>query len=77
MKINNTTDYITAGPTGSRESFTTYCIAADLVFCGCFSGTLEQFAAAVEKTHAAHPAHLAQYRAMVAYFTALRQNKNS
>ena len=75
--VARTSNYIVAGPAGSRSSFTTYLPEQNIVFCGCFSGTLEQFAAAVEKTHAAAPEHRAAYRAMVAYFTALRQNKNS
>ena len=47
-------DILITGPTGSRNDFTTFYKTADGgigVTCGCFTGTLDEFLEAVEKTH--------------------------
>ena len=47
-------DYIILGPIGSRDDYTTFAKGANgdiLVSCGCFSGTLSEFRAAVNKKH--------------------------
>lgn len=72
VSVSNSFDYAIAGPAGSRKAVTTFCLKENLVFCGCFSGDLESFSAKVEKTHADNAKYLAQYRSMIAYFTALR-----
>jgi len=54
MVIQRTRDYLTFGPAGSRNDITTFGSDANgsiLVCCGCFYGTLEEFARKVEKTH--------------------------
>ena len=54
MAIQRTRDYLTFGPAGSRNDITTFGSDANgsvLVCCGCFYGTLEEFARKVEKTH--------------------------
>lgn len=43
------------------------------VFGGCFSGTLEEFAARVEETHEGQALFLAQYRSMVQFFRWMRE----
>ena len=54
MAIQRTRDYLTFGPAGSRNDITTFGSDANgsvLVCCGCFYGTLEEFAMAVEEKH--------------------------
>lgn len=52
--INSNKDFIVIGPIGSRDDFTTFYKNKDknvCVRCGCFPGTLDEFLAAVQKTH--------------------------
>ena len=52
--INSDEDFIVIGPIGSRNGFTTFYKNKDenvCVRCGCFSGTVDEFLAAVQKTH--------------------------
>ena len=47
-------DHIVIGPMGSRNDYTTFCRAKDgstIVACGCFRGYIDEFEAAVKKTH--------------------------
>jgi len=53
---------------------TTYCVEMDLVWCGCFKGTLAEFTAKIERTHADNPFHLANYRAGAALLRAFRDS---
>jgi len=68
----NTMDLITAGPIGSRHGITIYNIAADEIRCGCFSGNLTQFSERVEREHANNQVFLAEYRAAIAFFEAVK-----
>lgn len=46
--------YLTVGPIGSRNGFTTFFRTKDLeinVTCGCFHGNIEAFTKRVQKTH--------------------------
>ena len=55
--INSNKDFIIIGPIGSRSDFTTFHKNVDgivCVRCGCFSGTVDEFLAAVQKTHGAN-----------------------
>ena len=52
---------------------TNYHVEADRVWCGCFTGTLDEFAARCEKTHANNPEYLVGYRAVVAMFRAMSE----
>ena len=64
--ICDTADWIYVGPSTSSRRFTTAHRDAKLgvrVTCGCFSGSLAEFAAAIEKTHQNRPQDLARYRA--------------
>lgn len=54
---------------GSSRRLTNYDCDNDRVWCGCFTGTLAQFAKKIEETHKKSPRHLADYRAAVAFFT--------
>ena len=52
--IKSNKDFITIGPIGSRNGFVTFhkSESEDIyVECGCFSGTMDEFLAAVDKTH--------------------------
>ena len=64
--ICSNADWITVGPAVSSRRFTTAHQNTRLgvrVNCGCFSGSLAEFAAAIEKTHQNSPQDLARYRA--------------
>lgn len=52
-KLKDTSDILIAGVIGSRNSYTTmyHTVKGVFVLCGCFSGTLEEFAAKVKETH--------------------------
>lgn len=63
--IEKTSDHLVIGPAKSSGRFTTAHRDAKIgvrVNCGCFSGTLREFSAAIEETHADNPEALAQYR---------------
>jgi uncharacterized protein YjbI with pentapeptide repeats len=63
--------YSITGP-GSSRRMTTYYVETDTVWCGCFAGTLEQFTAQVERTHKNNAQWLAEYHAVIAFFTAMK-----
>lgn len=75
MHIQKTRDYLTVGPVGRRNDFTTFAkdqngnVAAS---CGCFYGTLDEFSEKVEATHG-NSNFGAEYRAAIelakAHFT--------
>jgi hypothetical protein len=64
--------YIQVSCIGSRSGMTTYCYEDDKVWCGCFTGTMAEFKAKVEQTHAENPKHLSEYRAFIAMVESLR-----
>lgn len=52
--IKRTEDLLVIGPVGSRNDFTTFYLTEGgkiMVACGCFNGTIEDFAKAVKETH--------------------------
>ncbi len=66
---------IQAGPLGSRRGFTVYDLDKDLIQCGCYTGTLGEFAAKCEKTHADNPKCLAEYRAFIGFVEKLKASR--
>ncbi len=70
-KIESSCDFTCVGPIGSRLSYTTYLPKQDIIFCGCFSGSLSEFEAAVLKTHPAESQHRKDYLALISFFKAL------
>jgi hypothetical protein len=52
---------------GSMRRMTTYIPRFNEVHCGCFFGTIEQFAAQIYDTHHASPRHLNAYRAALTF----------
>jgi uncharacterized protein YjbI with pentapeptide repeats len=60
--------FIFARGLGSRKDETQWDFKNDLLLCGCFTGSLEKFAAQIEETHRNNPIFLAEYRAMIRFF---------
>ena len=63
--IEKTADYLVIGPAKSSGRFTTAHKDSKIgirVNCGCFSGSVKEFSAAIEKTHKDNKEHLEQYR---------------
>jgi hypothetical protein len=54
---------------GSKQRCTVAIVSADSIDirCGCFHGSLPEFAAKIESSHANNPQYLAEYRAAVAW----------
>jgi carbonic anhydrase/acetyltransferase-like protein (isoleucine patch superfamily) len=66
--ISNTNDILTVGIIGSRDDWTTVHKDARIgarVSCGCFTGTLDEFAAKVRETHG-NNIHAQEYNALIA-----------
>ena len=61
-----------AGPLGRDNRITYFKYLIDEVDCGCFRGTLDEFAANVEETYKDNPAYLAEYRAAIEFFRAVK-----
>jgi carbonic anhydrase/acetyltransferase-like protein (isoleucine patch superfamily) len=64
--VCDATGWLTVGPIGSRNGFTTFFRTKDGigVVCGCFHGTLDEFRACVKKTHR-NNGHAVAYRAAI------------
>lgn len=56
---------------GSRKGTTTYCIEDEKIWCGCWSGTMEEFTARVKGTHKNNAQYLAEYKAAIKFFKAM------
>ena len=66
-RVCDNADYLIIGPIGSRNGFTTFfrCKNESVkVVCGCFFGTVDEFAAKVTKTHG-NNAHAKNYQAAI------------
>lgn len=67
--LKSRTDYIVLGPAKSSERFTTAhkdSLIGIRVNTGCFSGSLDEFIAAIQETHANNPSVFKQYMGFVA-----------
>ena len=64
--------FVSMSGIGSSRRMTTYWVNADKIWSGCFTGTMAEFEAAIEKTHKDNADHLAHYRAAVAFFKACK-----
>ena len=60
--------YLQVSCIGSAKRMTTYNVTQDVVWCGCFKGTLGEFSETVEKTHKENAQYLRDYRAAIAFF---------
>jgi hypothetical protein len=65
-KIESASDVLIVGPIGSRNAYTTVYHTDKRIFvqCGCFRGTLDEFAAKVKETHAGTK-HERDYNALI------------
>ena len=75
--VTSTADYLSIGPLGSRNDFTTFYRNADgriMVTCGCFNGDLEAFEQAVTETHG-ESEHGKAYRAAIYTAKTIMTNK--
>ena len=64
-RVEKQSDWLLVGPAKSSGRFTTAYQDAKIgvrVSCGCFGGTLAEFSAAIEGTHANNETNLGQYR---------------
>ena len=64
--------YLSVSCIGSAKRMTTYCFEDDVVWCGCFTGTLEQFEQQVLETHADGTQHRKEYIGFINYLKSLR-----
>lgn len=67
--------YIQIGCIGSCKRKTTYCVDDNIVWCGCFTGTLEEFEERVKATHADNKQYLEEYLGAINYFKQLKDMK--
>jgi len=65
---------ISVSGVGSARRMTTFRADTDEVWCGCFKGTLREFAEKIDVAHKDNSVHLADYRAVVAMLEAFRTN---
>ena len=67
-KLESVSDVMMVGPIGSRNGYTTIYHTDKGVFvtCGCFRGTLDEFAKKVEETHGDNN-HARDYKALVEF----------
>lgn len=64
--------YIQVACIGSSKRMTTYCFDDDIVWCGCFRGTLEEFEKQVIDTHSNNQQYLKEYQGFIAYVKSLK-----
>lgn len=64
--------YISITRIGSSNRMTTYCFDDDIVWCGCFKGTLQEFENKVNETHKANDVYLKQYLGAINYIKSLK-----
>lgn len=68
--LKYSSDYITVGPIGSRDRFTTLNLTTGTVQTGCFKGTLDEFEERVREKHGDNR-HAVSYNKLIAYFRTL------
>jgi len=64
--------YISVSCIGSSKRMTTYCFEDDIVWCGCFKGTLNDFENEVNKTHKNNKQYLKEYLGFINYLKSLK-----
>ena len=64
--------YISISCIGSAKRMTTYCFEDDIIWCGCFTGTLEQFENKVIETHKNNEQYLKEYTGFINYLKSLK-----
>ena len=51
---------------------TTYCFEDDIIWCGCFKGSLQEFENKVNKTHVNNHKYLKEYLGAINYLKSLK-----
>ena len=64
--------YISVTRIGSRKGMTTYCFEDDIIWCGCFKGTLQEFKDRVNATHKDNAQYLKEYLGFITYLKSLK-----
>jgi len=64
--------YIQIACIGSRKGMTTYCFEDDIIWCGCWKGTLAEFEARVRDTHKDNAQYLKEYLGFIDYVKSLK-----
>ena len=67
--------YISISCIGSRRATTTYCFDDDMVWCGCFKGSLAAFASRVRETHEDEEQYLKEYTGAIEYIKRLQEQE--
>jgi uncharacterized protein YjbI with pentapeptide repeats len=65
--------YISISCIGSSKRMTTYCFEDDVIWCGCFKGTLEKFETTVRITHANNQQYLDEYLGFINYLKSFKK----
>ena len=67
-KLESVSDILSVGPIGSRNGYTTiyHTDKGVFVMCGCFRGTLDEFAKRAEETHGDNK-HARDYKALIEF----------
>ena len=63
--------YIQISRIGSAKRITTYCFDDDIIWCGCFKGSLQEFEVKVNKTHKNNEMYLKEYLGAINYIKSL------
>jgi hypothetical protein len=64
--------YIQVACIGSAKRMTTYCFDDDIIWCGCFQGSLAEFESQVNKSHANNERYLKEYSGFINYVKSLK-----
>lgn len=64
--------YIQVSCIGSRKRMTTYCFEDDVIWCGCFKGSLNEFENKVKETHENNELYLKEYLGFINYLKSLK-----
>ena len=65
--------YISVTRIGSANRMTTYCFDDDIIWCGCFKGSLAEFEDKVKVTHKDNKIYLSQYLGFIDYVKSLKK----
>jgi hypothetical protein len=64
--------YISIAGIGSSKRMTTYCFEDDVIWCGCFKGSLSEFKNTVEFQHRDNEKYLNEYLGFINYLELLK-----
>lgn len=64
--------YIQIGCIGSKKRKTTYCFEDDIIWCGWFAGSLQEFENRIKEEHKDNPQYLKEYMGAIEYIKSLK-----